>query len=517
MHFNQDLLHNIFAFAVDAGTPSALLNVCLVCKEWNNVASKFYWRHVGLGTHDGELAHIEWLIAHLAADHHASCFYPTNAYNVKELSLYMDEMDWDDDERSLYASRLQELCGLLPGVRTLNLNLEDEDFRAQEKHLSMFTEELLARLPGLRSLHFTAEGLDILDPDDEYDVACDVSIKATLSRMLERVKLDTFGASMICPQSDWFPLETLFSAQSTLRELDLGFAFTKNATFILGALAKSGFTRLERLGLQVDAAYPANDAWAMVVPETFKAQILQATADFVRVCTNLQHFTLDVFSYPDGWEVDFWTFLQHFGKLPRLKSFSVDGGFFEDHVSPPEGYKVAFPFVEHFRFRSSTKVTVLNDTLASWHWPSLQTMEIPKGAWTPVSLKNLLEHAQQLQALEFSTDKELSLLQASTGVYPRVKKMRVRFMSSEIKLETVQEDIVFPILRIQFPNASIHIAVPDECNLYYGKWATMDGRYFEKGHEDSEGSDDDNSDDGGWATTSDEEEDDYVDSSTDSE
>jgi hypothetical protein len=64
MHFNHDMLHIIFSFMESAKSTGILLNVCLVCKEWNRVASKFYWRHVGFGTEDVELTRIERLIAH---------------------------------------------------------------------------------------------------------------------------------------------------------------------------------------------------------------------------------------------------------------------------------------------------------------------------------------------------------------------------------------------------------------------------------------------------------------------
>jgi hypothetical protein len=424
--------------------------------------------------------------------------------------MFKGERDYD--EQSFYATRLQELCALLPGLRTLDLYLDDKAFRFKEKRLSMYTEEMVELLPGLRSLILMADGLGtrVFDADADDDVARDASIKATLSRMLKAVKLDAIDASMICPQSDWFPLETLFSAQSTLRELVLGFAFTKDMNFILGALAASGFTRLRRLELYLDPAYPTDDQWDMIEPETFKAHVLDATADFVRVCTKLEHFDLAFNDDYEGLAVDFWTFLGHIDTLPRLKSFSVMSIFFEEIVAPPEGYKVAFPFLECFQFYGDISVTMFNKMLTSSCWPSLKTMEFPLMAWTSQALTALLVNAPQLQKLDISTHNDVSLLPQPTSIYPRMRRIRVRFKSPQVSLETIQETIVLPLMLAKFPNASIHIAFPEKCCLYYGEAATMDGRRIEEGHEDSEHSaysEDDFSDD--WETESDEEYSDY--------
>jgi hypothetical protein len=477
MNFGHDLLHKIFSIIAEKGSRHDLLTLCLVCIEWKRVASDFYWSRLALRP-----ARLDSLIRHFATKSSATAFYPTNHTVVKELAVTLKEAE--DDDGGAFRQKVVRLARLLRGVHTLHLDVKSGAYREKDDSLKEITCLLVDQLHALRHMTFKAAGLDLNGTPNDADKKHDTAIRLILTDFFKRVALLSLDLNGVCPLTNWFSLYEMLDAQSNIHTLKMGFVFNNSHQFILGLIAKANLKHLRRLDLVVRPVY-TNESHVQPSADLFQQRILDATKDFVGVCTKVEHFSLEVDSFPQEFRVNLWIFLGHLSRLKRLKVLRVGLGFFDLSQQSPRNFQLRFPKVQGLHFIGSSGDLGMNVnltlTLSQWKWPALKCVEVPRWSWRDDALGHMLSNAPQLIVLDIhfacSPADQVAYTLVS-NVFPRLKSVCIRTLE-EHSFFKVEESLI-PALRRSCPHATIHISLDHCCMLYYGVDARLHEHVVDK-------------------------------------
>jgi hypothetical protein len=210
--------------------------------------------------------------------------------------------------------------------------------------------------------------------------------------------------------------------------------------------------------------------------DVFQQCILDGTKEFVRVCTQLEHMTMEAYSFPPLLRVNMWIFLEHLNRLQRLKVLRVDLRFFDLRQEPPRNFQPIFPKLQVLHFLGYSDDTVLEDNLtivlSKWKWPALEYLDLPRWSWTNDALKNMLMNAPHLVALDLqcAISPLGQVADAMVGkVFPRLKTVCVRIQEEG----SIHKDQVVQMLQTACPHASIHISRHRCCTIHYGVHARL--------------------------------------------
>jgi hypothetical protein len=257
-----------------------------------------------------------------------------------------------------------------------------------------------------------------------------------------------------------------------MRAIELGSSFDRNSQSVLGYISASGWAELRSIVLVVDSTENTYD----LQPNELEACFMDGLDFFVRVCTKMERFKLEMYNLGSDYRMNGWMVLEHVSKLSALRQLDLEVDAFNS-MEPPQGLMLTFPKVEHVRLVGNLSKEFL-DTFSTLSWPSLKTVEIPWGAWTSTSFTNFLENAPKLTNID--------VLVGEDGVAPQtVDKLtestwpcmhRMDFTLRSDVLAAMQDPVMMNKLRHVFPNASIHYTSPNGCELYYGVNATLDSR-----------------------------------------
>jgi hypothetical protein len=475
MHFGHDVLHKIFSIIAEDGSRHDLLTLCLVCIGWKRVASDFYWRRLALST-SGDPTRLDTLIRHFATKSSATAFYPTKHAVVTELSVKVKESQEDDNEA--FRQKVLRLAGLLRSVHTLHLNVMDSKYRGSDDSLKEITCLLVDQLPALKHMALTADGLN-MGVKSIARKKRDTEILQILTDLFKRVTLVSLDLSDMCPDTNWFSLQAMLNAQFNLHTLKVGFVFDDQMQFILGRIAKANLNYLRRLDFQVRPAY-TNEAYLYPSGlDEFRQHMLDDTNDFVNVCTNLEHFGLEVDDLYQDFLVNAWTFLGHMSRLQRLRVLRVDIRFFDLSQKLPVNFKLTFPKVQAFHLLGHNDDMgmgiKLMRSLVQWEWPVLEYVDGPRRFWVPNDLKHVLKNAPCLRILDvhcgfIPLDEVASVF--THKVFPQLKMVCIRSLD-ERSLHEIKT-ILVQVLRTACPRAIIHIiSMQERCRIYYGVHARL--------------------------------------------
>jgi hypothetical protein len=397
---------------------------------------------------------------------------------IKHLHLVMHFDGWVTVDSAAHVSRLLELLDHLTHVHTLTVDFID-DACIVDVVLQSILLPIVNRLRRVRRLALTSRGNGTM----AFVAAHHDTVKqmATGFKVKNLLSLD---CKSIHPRKDWFPLHATLNAHTNLRVLRLGLLFDADMQCVFSLIAKAGMTSLTTLDIMATPfAYVDMLMDPMINTSTLDTHVMDSLKELTRVCTHLEHFSLDSDGMGYEFLLDVWMFLQTVSTLSKLRSFISHAILFNE--SPrPETSHIQFHHLEHFIMRGETDFTMLHAGLASLSWPRLTHLQLPKEGWTASSVHDVLTHAPHLRTLAMAIgpyDIPFDIVGAlASKTRPSLVHVNIELYTEGML--TIPRDMM-SILRTACPYATIHIQTTTTCGMYYGDCVTFDGVYMDHGHE----------------------------------